>query len=42
MEGGGGVGWMESSTIFANGSKFKAKKNLKLFERKAYLIMGSC
>lgn len=39
MEGGGG--WMEESTIFVNGSKFKAKKKLKLFERTAYLITGS-
>ena len=38
MEGGGG--WMEESTIFINGSKFKAKKKLKLFERTAYLITG--
>lgn len=32
---------MEESTIFVNGSKFKAKKKLKLFERTAYLITGS-
>ena len=38
MEGGGG--WMEESTIFVNGSKFKAKKKLKLFKRTAYLITG--
>ena len=31
---------MEESTIFVNGSKFKAKKKLKLFERTAYLITG--